>query len=39
MSEQLDAVIHFDGMRAVEPLERTDEWEPAEAPEAFPSGI
>lgn len=33
---QFDAVLHFDETRAVEPLERTSEWEAGEAPETFP---
>jgi erythromycin esterase-like protein len=36
---QFDAVLHFDRTRAVEPLERTAEWEVGEAPETFPSGV
>ena len=36
---QFDAVLHFDRTRAVEPLERTAEWETGEVPETFPSGI
>ena len=36
---QFDAVIHFDETRAVEPLERTVEWEEGEVPETFPTGI
>ena len=39
MSEQFDAVLHFDETRAVEPLERTVEWETGEVAETFPSGI
>ena len=39
LSDQFDAVIHFDETRAVEPLERTSEWEAGEVPETFPSGI
>lgn len=39
LSEQFDAVIHFDETRAVEPLERTVEWEAGEVPETFPTGI
>jgi erythromycin esterase-like protein len=39
LSDQFDAVIHFDHTRAVEPLERTAEWETGEAPETFPTGI
>ena len=37
LSAQFDAVIHFDETRAVEPLERTVEWEEGEVPETFPS--
>jgi erythromycin esterase-like protein len=39
LSQQFDAVLHFDETRAVEPLERTVEWEAGEVPETFPSGI
>jgi erythromycin esterase-like protein len=39
LSEQFDAVVHFDNTRAVEPLERNTEWETGEVPETFPSGI
>ena len=39
LSAQFDAVIHFDETRAVEPLERTSEWEAGEVPETFPTGI
>jgi erythromycin esterase-like protein len=39
LSEQFDAVVHFDETRAVEPLERTVEWEAGEVPETFPTGI
>ncbi len=39
LAEQFDAVIHFDETRAVEPLERTSEWDFGEAPETFPTGI
>ena len=36
---QLDAVIHVDRTRAIEPLERTAEWTRGELPETFPSGV
>jgi len=36
---QFDAVLHFDQTRAVEPLERTSEWNIGEPAETFPSGI
>lgn len=39
LSDQFDAVLHFDETRAVEPLERTSEWEAGEVPETFPSGM
>lgn len=41
LSEQFDAVLHFDHTRAVEPLERTTEWEVGEedAPETYPTGM
>ncbi|MGZ3585283.1 MAG: erythromycin esterase family protein, partial [Ktedonobacterales bacterium] len=37
---QFDAVIHFDETRAVEPLERTPQWQtPEEVPETYPSAL
>jgi len=39
LAEQFDAVLHFDHTRAVEPLERTAEWQRGEVPETFPSGV
>jgi erythromycin esterase-like protein len=39
LSDQFDAVLHFDHTRAVEPLERTTEWEMGEVEETFPSGL
>jgi erythromycin esterase-like protein len=39
LPDQFDAVLHFDATRAVEPLERTAEWEAGELPETFPSGM
>jgi erythromycin esterase-like protein len=39
LSEQFDAVIHFDHSRAVEPLERTSQWEAGELPETYPSAL
>ncbi|MGN6386898.1 MAG: erythromycin esterase family protein [Verrucomicrobiota bacterium] len=38
IADQFDAVLHFDETRAVEPLDRTSEWDSAELPETFPSG-
>ena len=39
LPQQFDAVIHFDHTRAVEPLERSTEWELGEVEETFPSGL
>ena len=39
LPEQFDAVIHFDETRAVEPLERSVEWEAGEVEETYPSGL
>jgi len=39
LSDQFDAVLHFDETQAVEPLERTARWEAGEAPETFPFGV
>ncbi len=39
LSQQFDAVIHFDETRAVEPLERTADWEEGELPDTYPSGV
>lgn len=39
LADQFDAVLHFDHTCAVEPLERTAEWQSGEVEETFPSGI
>lgn len=39
LPDQFDVVIHIDETRAVEPLERTSQWEKGEAPETFPLGM
>ena len=39
LTEQFDAVLHFDETRAVEPLEYTAEWEAGEVPETFPFAV
>ncbi|HYE73038.1 MAG TPA: erythromycin esterase family protein, partial [Blastocatellia bacterium] len=39
LSDQFDAVLHFDETRAVEPLERNAKWETGEVPETFPTGV
>jgi erythromycin esterase-like protein len=39
LPKQFDAVLHFDETRAVEPLERTAEWDKGEPPETYPFGV
>jgi erythromycin esterase-like protein len=39
LADQLDAVIHVDRTRALEPLERTSKWERGELPETYPTGL
>ena len=39
LPDQFDAILHYDHTRAVEPLERTAEWEVGEVEETFPSGL
>jgi erythromycin esterase-like protein len=42
LADQFDALLHFDQTRAVEPLERTPEWnvgEVGEPAETYPSGL
>jgi erythromycin esterase-like protein len=39
LRDQFDAVLHFDETRAVEPLERTAEWDAGEVPETFPFAV
>jgi erythromycin esterase-like protein len=39
LSDQFDVVIHHDVTEALEPLERTGEWDRGEAPETYPSGL
>jgi erythromycin esterase-like protein len=39
LSDQFDAVLHFDHTRAVEPIERTAAWTRGELPETFPVGV
>ena len=39
LSDQFDAVIHFDETQALEPLERYALWETGEPPETFPTGM
>jgi erythromycin esterase-like protein len=39
LADQFDAVIHLDETTALEPLERTSEWDAGELPETFPTGV
>jgi len=39
LSDQFDAVIHFDRTRAVEPLEPGVKWTAGEPAETFPTGV
>jgi erythromycin esterase-like protein len=39
LARQFDAVIHIDQTSALEPLERTSEWEAGELPETYPFGV
>jgi erythromycin esterase-like protein len=39
LTEQFDALIHFDRTRALEPLERTSLWENGELPETYPFAV
>jgi erythromycin esterase-like protein len=39
LSDQFDAVLHFDTTRAVEPLERTARWKTGEAPDTYPFSV
>jgi erythromycin esterase-like protein len=39
LPQQFDAVIHLDETRALEPLERTSEWDEGELPETYPEGL
>lgn len=39
LSQQFDAVLHFDETRALEPLELSSPWTVGEAPETFPVGL
>jgi erythromycin esterase-like protein len=39
LAAQFDTVIHLDETRAVEPLERTSEWEAGELPETYPWAV
>ncbi len=39
LTDQLDAVIHIDRTRALEPIDRTSQWVRGEVPETFPTGL
>ena len=39
LSDQFDAVLHFDETRAVEPLEYTAQWDTGDVPETFPFAV
>ena len=39
LRDQFDAALHFDETRAVEPFERTAEWDAGEVPETFPFAV
>jgi erythromycin esterase-like protein/predicted phosphoribosyltransferase len=39
LADQFDAVIHLDETHALEPLERTSQWERGELPETYPWGV
>ena len=39
LPDQFDAIFHYDRTRAVEPLERSAEWEAGEVQATYPSGV
>jgi erythromycin esterase-like protein/predicted phosphoribosyltransferase len=39
LADQFDAVIHLDETHALEPLERTSQWETGELPDTYPFGV
>ena len=39
IAQQFDALIHIDETTAVEPLERSSEWEHGELPATYPTGV
>ena len=39
LPEQFDAMIHLDETRALEPLERTSQWDEGELPQTYPSTL
>jgi erythromycin esterase-like protein len=38
-AEQFDVLVHIDETRALEPLERTSEWQAGEVPETYPTAL
>lgn len=38
-AEEFDAIIHIDETRALEPLERSSEWQRGEPPETYPTAL
>jgi erythromycin esterase-like protein len=39
LADQFDLVIHIDETRAIEPLERTAQWDRGEVPETYPHAV
>lgn len=39
LARQFDGILHYDETRAVEPLERTGQWDRGEVPETFPTAL
>jgi hypothetical protein len=39
LQEQFDVVVHLDETTALEPLERTAQWEAGEVPETYPFAV
>jgi erythromycin esterase-like protein len=39
LPEQFDAIIHLDETQALEPLERTSEWDRGELPKTYPTTL
>jgi erythromycin esterase-like protein len=39
LAAQFDVLLHFDETRAVEPMERTSEWDAGELAETYPFGV
>ena len=39
LPDQFDAIIHLDETSALEPLERSNDWERGELPETYPSAL